>query len=49
MQAGYDYLLAPGRLKRGLSGYLGLALSLVGLLLLFAGGGYYLYATIARS
>ena len=49
MQAGYDYLLAPGRLKSRLSGYLGLTLSLVGLLLLAAGGGYYLYATIARS
>ena len=49
MQAGYDYLLAPGRLKRGLSSYLGLTLSLVGVLLLVGGGGYYLYATIARS
>ncbi|MFB3120266.1 MAG: sortase [Stenotrophomonas maltophilia] len=49
MQAGYDYLLAPGRLKRGLSGYLGLTLCLVGVLLLVVGGGYYLYATIARS
>ncbi len=49
MQAGYDYLLAPGRLKRGLSRYIGLALSLVGVLLLVGGGGYYLYATIARS
>ena len=49
MQAGYDYLLAPGRLKRGLSSYLGLTLSLVGGLLLVGGGGYYLYATIARS
>ena len=49
MQAGYDYLLAPGRQKRGLSGYLGLALTLVGVLLLAAGGGYYLYANIARS
>ena len=49
MQAGYDYLLAPGRLKSGLFGYFGLILSLVGLLLLVSGGGYYLYATIARS
>ena len=49
MQAGCDYLLAPGRRKRGFSGYLGLSLSLVGLLLLAGGGGYYLYATIARS
>ena len=49
MQAGYDYLLAPGRLKRGLSGYLGLTLALVGALLLVGGGGYYLYATVARS
>ena len=49
MQAGYDYLLAPGRRKRGLSGYIGLALSLVGALLLVGGGGYYIYATNARS
>ena len=49
MQAGYDYLLAPGRRKRGLSGYIGLALSLVGALLLVGGGGYYIYATSARS
>jgi len=49
MQAGYDYLLAPGRRKRGLSGHLGLILSLLGVLLLIGGGGYYLYATIARS
>ena len=49
MQAGYDYLLAPGRQKRGLSGYVGLALSLVGALLLLGGGGYYFYATVARS
>lgn len=49
MQAGYDYLLAPGRLKRGLSGYLGLTLSILGVLLLAGGGGYYLYANNARS
>ena len=49
MQAGYDYLLAPGRQKRGVSGYLGIILSLVGVLLLVAGGGYFLYASIARS
>ena len=49
MEAGYDYLLAPGRRKNGPSGYLGLILSLVGALLLVGGGGYYLYAAISRS
>ena len=49
MQAGYDYLLAPGRLKRGITGHLGIIFSLAGVLLLVSGGGYYLYATIARS
>ena len=49
MEAGYDYLLAPGRRKRGLAGNLGIILSLAGVLLLAGGAGYYLYATIARS
>jgi sortase (surface protein transpeptidase) len=49
MEAGYDYLLAPGRVKRKIFGLTGILLSVLGLVLLAGGGGYYLYAAIARS
>ena len=47
MEAGYDYL--HGRLQRRVANLAGLALLVVGLLLVASGGAYYVYASNAKA
>jgi len=49
MEAGYDYLLRPGRLRHRLFKYFGIITFVFGALLLASGGAYYGYAANARA
>ena len=49
MEAGYDYLLLRGRVRRRVARVSGLFLLVIGILLLAAVGAYYGYAAKARS
>ena len=49
MEAGYDFLLLRGRLRRNFLASSGLFLFVFGTVLLAAAGGFYLYAANARA
>ena len=49
MEAGYDYLLRPGRLQHRLFKYFGIIIFVFGAILLASGGAYYGYAANARA
>jgi LPXTG-site transpeptidase (sortase) family protein len=49
MQAGYDYMLVRNQLQHRLFKVIGLALLILGVLMLAGGGAYYAYAAKARA
>ena len=49
MEAGYDYLLLRGRLRRSLFRYAGIFFFVFGAVLLASGGAYYGYAAKAPN